>query len=49
MKIFKRIGDLFVDVWALFLSLFIKRNEDYVAFGSWLGELYIASTFMLTC
>lgn len=37
----KKLKNLLYSVIALTLSLFVKRNENYIAFGSWEGKLYL--------
>lgn len=37
----KKIKQIFVSVLTVFLSFFVKRKENWYAFGSWRGELYI--------
>ncbi len=35
------LKDLFISAVSLLLSLLIKRDDNWIAFGSWCGELYI--------
>lgn len=37
----RKIKTVFLSLYSLFLSLFIKRDEKRIAFGSWAGELFI--------
>ncbi len=40
-KLMQTFGNITLNAGLLILSFFIRRNEDYIAVGSWCGDLYL--------